>query len=264
VITALEDVFSMISAQDSPNGTPRYAPDNQEIFENWETKISGDVENTYTLKLTDILDEEIIIYPLTHRCVIENSGLIGTFSFSGISLAAVIEKAFLKEGANQLSIVADRGYESAGPFTYPLANVMESEKSMLAIRVNGEPLPAELGYPVICILESAPDSHNQHLVTEPVIQTVEEPFSTYGYLDYGVEDPDILNCPGCGVVNVYDGQIFEYGEAITFEGYADGYMDQITCVKFSWTMARLGQNMIFLMQTMIAGYTSGIRRKHCR
>lgn len=229
VTTAIEDVFMQYSTGEIAKGIPTYAPDQKEVFENWEIRITGDVENPYTLKLGEIMDEELVTHIMTHRCVIENSGLISTFPFTGIRYADVLAKAVPKEGANLVNIIG-KGYN----VTQPLQRLMESEKSMLAIGIGEEPLPAELGYPMISIIEAMPASLNLRFVTEIVVETVEEPaVGNYDYSMYGGDGPGIHNNPATGIINVYEGQIFEYGEPIVFEGYADAFADTITCVKFS-------------------------------
>jgi DMSO/TMAO reductase YedYZ molybdopterin-dependent catalytic subunit len=74
--------------------------------------------------------------------------LIGNAWWSGVRLAAILADAGIQEGADALLQTSDDGWTCGTP----LAAVTDDRNAMLAVAMNGEPLPVEHGFPVRTIV----------------------------------------------------------------------------------------------------------------
>ena len=83
---------------------------------------------------------------ITLSCVSNNVGgdLVGNALWQGVLLRDILDEAGLQAGAEQVVSRSVDGW-TAGT---PIEAIMDGRDSMLAIAMNGEPLPARHGYPV--------------------------------------------------------------------------------------------------------------------
>ena len=117
---------------------------------------------TYVLKVGGLVDTEIslsydqlaampqISRRVTIGCVGNEVGgpQIGTALWQGVRMADVLQMAGPTSSATQLSGVSVDGYTSA----MPIGPALDGRDAMLAIGMNGEPLPVEHGFPVRMIV----------------------------------------------------------------------------------------------------------------
>ena len=112
----------------------------------WSLTIDGLVDRPFTLTWADLVGLPALERDVTLACVSNDLGgdLIGNARWRGVATAALLERAGVRAGADQ---VLSR---SADGFTVstPLAALTDGRGAMLAYAMNGEPLPAEHGYPV--------------------------------------------------------------------------------------------------------------------
>lgn len=137
--------------------------------------VEGEVENPLTLTLAELAKLGEVTRALTLECAGNGRvflvpqprglqwglGAVGTAEWSGVPLAAVLERAKVKPGAVDVVLVgADSGdiagdAPSPGVIAYdrgiPLAKALKSE-SILATRMNGEPLTAAHGAPLRAVV----------------------------------------------------------------------------------------------------------------
>ena len=96
---------------------------------------------------TDILDRALIERPLTLTCVSNDvgGGLVSSATLIGVSLRDLLRDAGVKPGADQLLSTSVDGCTAGTP-----SAVLPTPAGarMLAIGMNGEPLPQEHGFPV--------------------------------------------------------------------------------------------------------------------
>ena len=142
---------------------------------NFKLTVEGEVENPLTLTLADLAKFGEVTMPLTLECAGNGRvslvpqprglqwglGAVGTADWSGVPLAAVLERAKVKPGAVDVVLVgADTGAiagdaPSPGVIHYdrgiPLAKAMKPE-SILATAMNGEPLTASHGAPLRAVV----------------------------------------------------------------------------------------------------------------
>jgi DMSO/TMAO reductase YedYZ molybdopterin-dependent catalytic subunit len=112
----------------------------------WQLRIHGMVDNPMTITFDQLSQMPMIEHDVTLTCVSEavGGGYIGNARWQGTLLADVLRKAGIQSGADQI-VMRDVQGMTIGVATDP---VMDGRASMLAVGMNGQPLPAAHGYPV--------------------------------------------------------------------------------------------------------------------
>jgi DMSO/TMAO reductase YedYZ molybdopterin-dependent catalytic subunit len=112
----------------------------------WKLNIHGMVDNPMTITFDQLSQMPMIEHDVTLTCVSEavGGGYIGNARWQGTLLADVLRKAGIQAGAEQI-VMRDVQGMTIGVATDP---VMDGRKSLLAVGMNGQPLPAAHGYPV--------------------------------------------------------------------------------------------------------------------
>jgi DMSO/TMAO reductase YedYZ molybdopterin-dependent catalytic subunit len=117
----------------------------------WRLRIHGMVDREVTLTHADLLRLEIIEQFVTIACVSNRVGgdLVGNAKWTGVRLRDALDMAGVQAGATQLV------GRSADDWTagMPVSWIMDPEREpMIALGMNGEPLPREHGYPARLIV----------------------------------------------------------------------------------------------------------------
>lgn len=112
----------------------------------WELRVHGLVEQEVRLTFQDLLDAELIESHVTLTCVSNPVGgnLAGNAKWLGLPLREVLKRARPKDGADMVLSTSIDGFSASTP----LEVLQDDRDAMLAIGMNGEPLPLEHGYPV--------------------------------------------------------------------------------------------------------------------
>ncbi|QDG88106.1 molybdopterin-dependent oxidoreductase [Pseudarthrobacter sp. NIBRBAC000502770] len=112
----------------------------------WELRVHGLVEQEVTLTFQDLLDAELIESNVTLTCVSNPVGgnLAGNAKWLGLPIRDVLARAKPKDGADMVLSKSIDGFSASTP----LEVLQDGRDAMLAIGMNGEPLPLEHGYPV--------------------------------------------------------------------------------------------------------------------
>ncbi|GAP57169.1 uncharacterized oxidoreductase YuiH, partial [Arthrobacter sp. Hiyo6] len=112
----------------------------------WQLRIHGLVEQEVTLTFQDLLDADLIESHVTLTCVSNPVGgnLAGNARWLGVPIRDVLKMARPKEGADMVLSTSEDGFSASTP----LEVLQDDRDAMLAIGMNGEPLPLEHGYPV--------------------------------------------------------------------------------------------------------------------
>lgn len=112
----------------------------------WALRVHGMVDHEIALGFDDLLARPMIERDITIACVSNEVGgpYVGNARWIGAPLADLLREAGVHPDASQ--IVS----RSADGFTIgtPTAVVMDGRDAMLAVSMNGEPLPLEHGFPV--------------------------------------------------------------------------------------------------------------------
>ena len=114
--------------------------------DSWRLKIGGMVDNPMELTFDDLLARPQVERYITLSCVSNPIGgdLVGNALWQGVLLRDILEEAGVQPEATQ---IVSRSIDDWTAGT-PTEIVMDGRDAMLAIAMNGEPLPARHGYPV--------------------------------------------------------------------------------------------------------------------
>ena len=117
----------------------------------WRLRIHGLVDNPLELTYQDLLDRELTEQWVTLNCVSNPVGgdLIGNAWWSGVRFADILAEARPQAGADAIKQTSHDGWTCGTPLS---AVTDASRGAMLAIGMNGEPLPIEHGFPVRMIV----------------------------------------------------------------------------------------------------------------
>jgi DMSO/TMAO reductase YedYZ molybdopterin-dependent catalytic subunit len=111
----------------------------------WALSIEGRVDRPYSITYQDLLDMPLIERDVTLSCVSNEVGgdLVGNARWLGVPLADVLNQAGVRDDAEQ---VVGR---SVDRFTvgFPVEAVFDGRDALVAVGMNGEPLPLEHGFP---------------------------------------------------------------------------------------------------------------------
>jgi DMSO/TMAO reductase YedYZ molybdopterin-dependent catalytic subunit len=112
----------------------------------WQLRIHGMVDNPMTITFDQLMKMPMIEHDVTLTCVSENVGgpYIGNARWEGTLLADVLRRAGIQSGADQI-VMRDVNGMTIGVATEP---VMDGRASLLAVGMNGRPLPQAHGFPV--------------------------------------------------------------------------------------------------------------------
>ena len=112
----------------------------------WRLRVHGRVDKELTLTYDELLARPLIERWITLCCVSNDVGgqLVGNARFRGARLADLLRECGVHPDADQLLL------RSADGFTFgaPTAVVLDGRDALLAVGMNGEPLPLEHGFPV--------------------------------------------------------------------------------------------------------------------
>ncbi len=113
--------------------------------DSWRLKIHGMVDRELELSFADVLERPMIERYVTLSCVSNEvgGGLVGNALFQGVRLKDLLDEAGVQAGATQVVSRSIDGWDCGSPTSV----IMDGRDAMLAIAMNGEPLPAEHGYP---------------------------------------------------------------------------------------------------------------------
>jgi DMSO/TMAO reductase YedYZ molybdopterin-dependent catalytic subunit len=112
----------------------------------WRLRIHGMVDNPVTITFDELTKLPMIDQDITLTCVSDSVGgnYIGNARWQGTLLADVLRKAGVQSGADQI-VMRDVTGMTVGVATDP---VMDGRASLLAVGMNGQPLPPAHGFPV--------------------------------------------------------------------------------------------------------------------
>ena len=118
---------------------PQVAP------QSWTLRIHGMVEREITISFDELLKRPLTEDYITLCCVSNPVAgpYIGNAKWLGASLASLLREARPRAGAEQLLCTSVDGFTSGTP----LATVMDGRDALLAVAMNGAPLPVAHGFP---------------------------------------------------------------------------------------------------------------------
>ena len=107
--------------------------------------IKGMVDKEISLSYEDLLDRPMIERDITLTCVSNTvgGGYVGNARWLGTRLDDLLDEAGVQSGADQVVGRSFDGFECG----FPVANAMDGRDAIIAVAMNGEPLPIEHGFP---------------------------------------------------------------------------------------------------------------------
>ncbi len=114
--------------------------------DSWSLKIGGMVDTPIELTFEDLLGRAQVERYVTLSCVSNPIGgdLVGNALWQGVLLKDVLDEAGVQAGATQVVSRSIDGWTAGTPTEV----IMDGRDALLAVAMNGEPLPARHGYPV--------------------------------------------------------------------------------------------------------------------
>lgn len=114
--------------------------------ESWSLRIHGMVANEIELSFDDLLARDQIEAYVTLACVSNPTGgpYVGNALWQGVRIADIIAEAGVDPDSTQLLSTSVDGWTCGTP----VSSLIDGRNAILAVAMNGEPLPAEHGYPV--------------------------------------------------------------------------------------------------------------------
>ncbi len=135
-LTPADDFYRIDTALSVPHVDP----------ENWSLRIHGMVEQEITLTWAQLLAADLVEAYVTLACVSNPVGgdLVGNQKWLGLPLKGLLEQARPTDGADMVLSRSVDGFTAGTPLTA----LMDGRDALLAIAMDGEPLPFEHGFPV--------------------------------------------------------------------------------------------------------------------
>ncbi|HCT75280.1 MAG TPA: molybdopterin-binding oxidoreductase [Micromonosporaceae bacterium] len=140
-------------------GLARYVTSNRDFYridtalvtpqvdpESWTLKIHGRVRNPFTLTFEQLLARPMVERYVTLACVSNEVGgdLISNARWLGVPVKEILAEADPEPGADQVVSRSVDGWTCGTP----TAVLSDGRDALLAVGMNGEPLPVEHGFPV--------------------------------------------------------------------------------------------------------------------
>jgi DMSO/TMAO reductase YedYZ molybdopterin-dependent catalytic subunit len=112
----------------------------------WRLRVHGLVERELVLTYEDLVERELTEDWVTLCCVSNEVGgdLVGNAWWSGVRVADVLAEAGVRPGADAVLQTSEDGWTCGTP----LEVLTDDRNAMLAVAMNGEPLPLQHGFPV--------------------------------------------------------------------------------------------------------------------
>lgn len=111
----------------------------------WSMRVTGMVDRELEFTFADLMDRELVEADITLSCVSNQvgGGLIGNARWLGVRLDEVLREAGVDPAADQVVGRSVDGFAVGFPTTVAL----DGRDALIAVGMNGEPLPLEHGFP---------------------------------------------------------------------------------------------------------------------
>lgn len=111
----------------------------------WKMTIGGMVDKPITLDLATLSSMPQVTRTITLCCVSNEVGgdLVGNAEWTGVLLAPLLKECGIKTGAEQVFSTSVDDWTCG----FPVSAALDGRDAMIALRMNGEPLPVDHGFP---------------------------------------------------------------------------------------------------------------------
>ncbi len=116
----------------------------------WQLRIHGMVDREVVIDFQQLVDRHLTEAWVTICCVSNDVGgpLIGNAWWSGVRVAELLREAGVQPGADAVLQTSDDGWTCGTP----LGALTDDRNALLAVAMNGKPLPIDHGFPVRTIV----------------------------------------------------------------------------------------------------------------
>ena len=116
----------------------------------WKMEIGGMVDRPRSFTYDDLLKRDLVEADVTLMCVSNDVGgsLVGNARWLGVPLIELLEEAGVQEQAEQVFSTSADGW-TAG---FPKQVAMDGRNALVAVGMNGEPLPFAHGFPARLVI----------------------------------------------------------------------------------------------------------------
>ncbi|QOR69094.1 molybdopterin-dependent oxidoreductase [Ruania alkalisoli] len=135
-VTANEDFYRIDTALRVPQLDPAQ----------WELRVHGMVDEEVRIDYAELLDSGLTEAMVTLTCVSNRIGgtLVGNASWLGLPVRSLLSRAGVRAGADMVLSTSADGWKAGTP----LEALTDERNALLAVGMNGQPLPLEHGFPV--------------------------------------------------------------------------------------------------------------------
>ncbi|MCE2807478.1 MAG: molybdopterin-dependent oxidoreductase [Actinobacteria bacterium] len=118
---------------------------------NWRLEIKGNVRTPFSISYDELLAMPQVEAPITLACVSNRVGgtLIGTAMWQGVELRTLLDRAGVEPSGEQIVGTSVDGYNAG----FPTSAAFDGRSSLVAIGMNGVPLPLDNGFPARIVVE---------------------------------------------------------------------------------------------------------------
>ncbi len=111
----------------------------------WTLTVGGKVDQPFELSYPELMSMPQVEHYVTLACVSNPVGgdLVGNALWQGVPLRALLEKAGVADGAQQIVAESVDGFTAA----FPITAALDGRDAMVAVGMNGVPLPVNHGFP---------------------------------------------------------------------------------------------------------------------
>ena len=122
-------------------------------LDGWTLRVFGMVDKEVSLTFADLVQLPLVEQYVTIACVSNEVGgnLVGNTKWTGVRLADVLEMAGVQPGATQIVPRSVDGWTAGFPTAW-ITDPSHPREAMIAVEMNGVPLPAEHGFPARLIV----------------------------------------------------------------------------------------------------------------
>jgi DMSO/TMAO reductase YedYZ molybdopterin-dependent catalytic subunit len=135
LVTANADFYRIDTALDVPQVDPRA----------WRLQVDGMVRHPFTLSYSDVMAMSQVESDITLCCVSDVVGgnLVSSARWQGVRLRDLLDRAGPLPGATHVVGGSVDGFTAV----FPIVAALDGRDALLAVGMNGEPLPLEHGFP---------------------------------------------------------------------------------------------------------------------
>ena len=140
----------------------------------WRLRVHGRVDHSFELTFDELLAMPMVEEYVTLSCVSNEVGgpLIGTATWLGVPIRNLLERAGIHPGADQVVGRSVDGFTVG----FPTAAVLDGRTALVAVGMNGEPLPVKHGFPARLVIAGL---YGYVSATKWVTELEATTFSTY-------------------------------------------------------------------------------------